>query len=156
MRGKRAKPRKIDPDLRYNDEKVAKFINYLMRRGKKSLARKILYRAFDIIKEASGQDPLKIFYQAIENVGPKVELRSARIGGANYQIPTPTSERRRFYLASRWIIEAAKSAKGKPMAEKLAHEFQEAAKGQGAAITKRDNVYKMAEANRAFAHLARR
>ncbi|OQB44177.1 MAG: 30S ribosomal protein S7 [Parcubacteria group bacterium ADurb.Bin159] len=156
MRGKRVTPRKIKPDLRYQDEKVAKFINYLMCQGKKNAARRIFYDTLDYIGKNSGEDALKIFFKAIDNVGPKVELRSRRIGGGNYQIPFPTDERRRFTLASRWIIEAARDRKGKPMREKLAEEILAASKEQGSAITKRDNVYKMAEANRAFAHLARR
>ena len=154
MRGKRAKPREIEPDPRYHDKKVAKFINYLMRDGKKTIARRILYNAFSLIEEKAKEDPLKVFFLAIENVAPKVEVRPRRIGGGNYQIPFPTSERRSFTLACRWIIEAARARKGKPMEEKLAQELLEASQNQGAAVAKKNNVYRMAEANRAFAHLA--
>ncbi len=154
MRGKRATPREIEPDMRYNDKRVAKFINYLMRKGKKSIARRVFYNALSLIEKKSKENPIKIFSLAIENVAPKVEVRSRRIGGGNYQIPVPTSERRSFALACRWIIEAARNRKGKPMEEKLAQEILDAFQNQGAAITKKNNVYRMAEANRAFAHLA--
>lgn len=156
MRGKKAKPRDIEPDLRLQDKKVAKFINYLMKNGKKNTASRIFYNTLTIIEKNSQEKPLDVFSKAIENVGPKVEVRSRRIGGGNYQIPFPTDERRRFALACRWIIEAASSRKTKPMEERLAQELLAAAKEQGVAINKRDNVYRMAEANRAFAHLAHR
>jgi small subunit ribosomal protein S7 len=155
MRHKRAPKRKIAPDLKYKSEKIAKFINYVMRRGKKTLAQKIVYRSFDLIKEKTKKDPLKVFEQAVENAGPLVEVKPRRIGGANYQIPFPVNEARRFALACRWLIEAAKSKKGKPMAEKLAEEIILAAENQGAAVKKKEDTHKMAEANRAFAHLAR-
>jgi small subunit ribosomal protein S7 len=126
-----------------------------MRKGKKTIAQKIVYQAFEIIKSRLNQNPLKIFEQAINNASPIVEVRPRRIGGANYQIPFPVPDHRRFTLASRWIIEAAKAKKGKPMAEKLAEELIAASQNQGEAIKKKEDTHRMAEANRAFAHLAR-
>jgi small subunit ribosomal protein S7 len=154
MRGKAAPKRTIDPDPKYGSVIIAKFVNYLMRRGKKTVARNVLYHALDTLKE-KGQDPLMVFDQALKNVGPVMEVRPRRVGGANYQIPFPVSPDRRNMLAMRWIITAAKSRKGKPMAAKLVDEFEEAARGEGAAVKKRMDVQKMAEANRAFAHFAR-
>lgn len=155
MRGKKKIPeRKIDPDPKYGRVIIAKFINYIMRRGKKTVAQKIVYQAFDIIKERTKKDPLEVFDLAIRNVSPEVEVRSRRIGGANYQIPVYTNEKRRLSLAFRWIIQAAKAKKGKAMAEKLAEELIEASENQGAAVKKKEEVYKMAQANRAFAHFA--
>lgn len=155
MRGKRAPKRKIEPDIKYNRQDIAKFINYTMRNGKKTLAQKILYKALDIIEEETKQDPIHIFEQAIKNVGPRLEIRGRRIGGTNYQIPFPVKEDRRFFLACKWILDAARSRKGKPMEEKLAEELLDAFNNQGAAIKKRNDVHKMAEANKAFAHFAK-
>ncbi len=155
MRGKRAPKRKIKPDPKYNRTDIAKFINYIMRRGKKTIAQKIVYGAFDIIKERTKKDGVQIFQQAVKKVGPTVEVRGRRIGGANYQIPFPVRDQRRFTLACRWMIEAAKNTKGKPMKEKLAEILIQSAKGEGPAVKKRQDVQKMAEANRAFAHFAR-
>jgi len=155
MRGKQAPKRKIKPDSKYQSLQLSKFINYIMRRGKKTTATKIIYQSFDIIKEKTKKNPLDVFQEAIENIAPLIEVRSRRIGGANYQIPFPTNENRRFVLASRWIIEAAKARKGKSMAEKIAQEFLDAMEKQGTAIRKRDDVHRMAEANKAFAHFAR-
>jgi len=155
MRGKSAPKREIDGDLKYNDKNISKFINYIMRRGKKTVAEKVVYGAFDIIKSEVKQDPRHIFNKAIKRVAPLVEVRSRRIGGANYQIPYQVRGDRRFTLASRWLIEAAQARKGKPMREKLAAEILEAAQGEGAAAKKKETVHKMAEANKAFAHFAR-
>ncbi len=155
MRGKTPKKRPIDPDPRFHNVELAKFINYVMRRGKKSVAQKIIYSAFDRIKAQSSKEPLVVFEDAMKNVSPVVEVKSRRIGGANYQIPIAVRGERRFALASRWIIGAAKSRKGKPMAEKLAEELIEASQNQGTAIKKKLDVHRMAEANRAFAHFAR-
>jgi small subunit ribosomal protein S7 len=155
MRGKKAPKRKIKADSKYNSQRVAKFINYIMRRGKKSTASHIVYTAFDIIKEKTKQDPLKIFQKAIEIASPVVEVRSRRIGGANYQIPFSTNEDRRFVLSSRWIIAAAKARKGQSMSNKLAQELLDAAENQGGAINKKEDVHRMAKANKAFAHFAR-
>jgi len=131
---------------------VAKFINVIMRDGKKSIARRIVYEAFDIIQERTKQNPLEIFRKAIMNVAPVVEVRSRRIGGANYQIPMEVREDRRIALAMRWIKQYARERRDKSMALKLAAELMAAANGEGASIRKRDEVHRMAEANRAFAH----
>lgn len=152
MRRRRAEKRHIDPDPRYGDVMVAKFINVIMRDGKKSIARRIVYEAFDIIRERTKKDPLEIFHKAITNVAPVVEVRSRRIGGANYQIPMEVREDRRIALAMRWIKQYARERRDKSMALKLAAELLAAANGEGGAIRKRDEVHRMAEANRAFAH----
>lgn len=155
MRGKPAPKRKIQGDPRYSDTDVAKFINYIMRQGKKSIAQNIVFDCFDIVKESAKQDPRHVFNKALKQVGPLVEIRGKRVGGANYQIPYQVRGERRFNLACRWIIAAAKARKGKPMAEKLAAEILDASKGEGAAFKKRMDVHRMAEANKAFAHFAR-
>jgi len=155
MRKKRKYKKEYQPDIKYNNIAVGRFINYLMKDGKKSLAEKILYDAFDLIKEKTNQNPFEVFQKAIENASPLQELISRRIGGANYQVPREVRPERKFFLACHWIIEAARSIKGKPMAEKLAEEIILASKNEGAAIKKKQTVHKMAEANRAFAHFAR-
>ncbi|MEK7508949.1 MAG: 30S ribosomal protein S7 [Patescibacteria group bacterium] len=155
MRGKKASKRKILPDMMYNDLVVAKLINCIMERGKKNVARKIVYTAFDIMKEKSKKNPVEIFEEAMKNVGPTVETRSRRVGGANYQVPMPVAPERKNALAFRWIIGAARSRKGKPMAEKLAEELLGASQNQGDAVKKKMDVLRMAEANRAFAHFAK-
>jgi small subunit ribosomal protein S7 len=152
---KKFKQREIPPDPVYNNVMVSKFINQVMRKGKKTKAQKIVYGAFEIIKNQTKKDPLEIFEKALENVGPVVEVRPQRIGGATYQIPREVKGKRRQSLAMRWIIEAARNKKGKPMEEKLAQELILAAKNEGDAVRKRINVHRMAEANRAFAYLAR-
>ncbi len=155
MRGKQAPKRYIAPDFKFHSVPVAKFINYIMERGKKSLAQSIVYDAFDIISAKTKGDALEVFDRAIKNVGPSLEVRGKRVGGANYQIPYPVRTERRFALASRWIKEAAVKKKGKPMSEKLAMELMDAATEQGEAFKKKMEVHRMAEANRAFAHFAR-
>jgi len=156
MRGHRyIKKHKIDPDPKYGNTKIAKFINYVMREGKKTVAQRIVYGALDIIKEKTGKNPLEVFELAIKNVSPLVEVKGRRIGGASYQVPFPVSPSRQFTLASRWIIASARAKKGKPMEEKLADEIIMASENKGEAIKKKENVHKMAEANRAFAHFAR-
>jgi len=145
----------IAPDSKFSSVPVAKFINYIMERGKKSLAQSIVYGAFDIISQKTKGDALEVFDKAIRNVGPALEVRGKRVGGANYQIPYPVRAERKFALASRWIKEAAMKKKGKPMSEKLAAELMDAANEQGEAFKKKMDVHKMAEANRAFAHFAR-
>ncbi len=155
MRGKPAPKRKIEGDIKYNDVDIAKFINYIMRKGKKSVAQKVVYDAFDIIKEKTKQDPRHIFNKALKKVSPLLEVRGRRIGGANYQIPYQVRGERRFTLGCRWIIEAAQGRKGKPMRIKLADEILAAAEGEGSSVKKRETIHKMAEANRAFAHFAR-
>jgi len=142
----------ISPDLVYNDVRVAKFINQIMRKGKKNLARKIVYGALEIIKEKTKKEPLEVFRRAIENASPLVEVKPKRIGGATYQVPREIKGERQTTLAMRWIIQAAKSQKGKPMKEKLAEELMAAASNSGVAVKKKENVHRMAEANRAFAH----
>ncbi len=154
MRSKKKIIRNINPDPKYKRKDIAKFINYIMKRGKKSKAQKILYKAFDIIKKKTDKDPLEIFDKAIDNISPRVEVRSRRIGGANYQIPYKTDAQRRFILASRWILNAARSKKGQPMANKLAIELIQASKGEGSAFQKKESVHRMAKANKAFAHFA--
>ena len=138
-------------DLQYGSPKVFKFTNYLMYSGKKNTARKVLYDAMKIIKE-SGADPLETLETAVRNAGPTVEVRSRRVGGANYQVPREVRPERRQALGMKWVIEAARGKKGKPMAAKLADEIILAAKNEGEAIKKRENVHRMAEANKAFAH----
>ncbi len=155
MRGKQAPKRKIQGDIKYNDINIAKLINYIMREGKRSVAEKIVYDSFDIIKAETKQDPRHVFNKAMKRVMPLLEIRGRRIGGANYQIPYQVRGDRRFTLGVRWIIAAAKARKGKPMHEKLAREILDAAQGEGAAVKKKDDVHKMAEANKAFAHFAR-
>jgi len=155
MRGKPAPKRKIEGDAKYSDTDVAKFINYIMESGKKSTAQGVVYDAFEIIKEKTKQDPRHVFNKALKKVCPLLEVRGRRIGGANYQIPFQVRGERRFNLGCRWIIEAARDRKGKPMREKLADEILAAANGEGAAMRKREMMHKMAESNKAFAHFAR-
>jgi small subunit ribosomal protein S7 len=150
----KAKP-KIKPDFVYDSEKITKFINYCMERGKKNTARKLVYDSFEIIKtKTKNPQPLEIFELALKNTGPTMEVRSRRVGGANYQIPREVRPERRQFLSMKWIIEAARSKKGKPMSEKLAEEIIAASNNEGEAIRKRENMHKMAEANKAFAHFA--
>jgi len=155
LRKKRKYKKNHQPDTKYNNVAVDRFINYLMKKGKKSLAEKLLYRAFDNIQKEIKQEPLMIFEKAVENASPLLEVFSKRVGGANYQIPREVRPERKFLLACRWIIEAARSRKGKPMEQKLAEEIIAASKNEGTAIKKKQNVHRMAEANRAFAHFAR-
>ncbi len=146
---------KAKPDIKYSSDEVGRFINYIMLHGKKSVAEKIVYSAFDEIKEkAKAEDPVAIFDEAMKNVGPTIEVRSRRVGGANYQVPVEVRPERREALAMRWIIGAAKSKKGSPIHTRLASELLLASKNEGEAVRKRENVHKMAEANRAFAHFA--
>lgn len=154
MRGKRATKRKGSPDPKYNNLVIAKFTNLVMKKGKKTIAQNIIYKAIDIIHEKTKQDGVEVFELALKNVAPVLEVKSKRIGGANYQIPIEVKGDRKMALAMRWIIGAARSRKGKPMHEKLAQELMDASQKQGEAIKKRDDVHRMAEANRAFAHFA--
>ncbi len=155
MRGKPVTPRVVPGDIKYNDETIAKFINYLMIDGKKSIANKIVYAAFNIIKDQSKQDPRHVFNKAIKKVSPLVEVRSRRVGGANYQVPVQVRGERRYYLGCHWIIDSAHARRGRSMEEKLAAEIIDASNGEGAAIKKRETVHRMAEANKAFAHFSR-
>ena len=146
------KPPFLYPDLRYGSKLVSKLINYVMRDGKKSLARKIVYGAFDLIEERTGQDPLEVFYKAVSNVMPKLETRSRRVGGAAYQVPYDVPEDRQKTLALRWIVNAARERGERTMIERLAAELLDAAQGQGRAYEKKLESHRMAEANRPFAH----
>lgn len=155
MRGRPASKRKLPPDPKYASTLVTKFINYVMREGKKSVAQKVVYQAFEIMEEKLKKSPLEVFDEAIKNVMPILEVRGRRIGGANYQIPFPVRGDRRYALAFRWILKAVRTKKGRPTAQKLADELIGASNKEGDAIKKRNDVHKMAEANRAFAHFAR-
>jgi len=152
VRRRRAERREIPPDPVYGDVLVAKLINKVMWDGKKSIAQKIVYGAFEIIRQKMKKDPLEVFKQAVENVKPVLEVRPRRVGGATYQVPIEVQEPRRTSLALKWIVEAARAKKGKPMKEKLAEEIMAAYNNTGAAIKKKEDTHKMAEANRAFAH----
>ena len=152
MRRRRPEKRQVLPDPVYSNILVTKFVNYVMECGKKGVAEKIFYGAMEMIKQKTKTDGLVIFEKAIENASPSVEVKSRRIGGATYQVPIEVPKKRRFYLASQWIINAANSRSGKPMAEKLATELISAANGDGGAIKKKDDTHRMAEANKAFAH----
>ena len=145
----------VGPDLKFQSKRVEKFINSVMWDGKKSTARKVVYDAFDIIKEkAKVENPLEVFDTAIRNVGPQMEIRSRRVGGANYQVPREVRPERKEALAYRWILAAARGGKGKPMAQKLASELMAAANNEGPAIKKKEDTHRMAESNKAFAHFA--
>lgn len=153
MRRKIKDKRIINPDLTYDSVKVGKLTNYVMERGKKSTAVKIISDMLEIIKkEAKTENPVEILELALKNTAPQVEVRSRRVGGANYQVPVEVRPARRQALSMKWIIEAARSKKGKPMAQKLATEIISASKNEGEAVKKRENTHKMAEANKAFAH----
>jgi len=153
-RRKKREKRIILPDPVYQNVQVAKFINQIMKEGKKTIARKIVYQALEIIKNKTQADALEVFKKALENAGPLVEVKPKRVGGATYQVPREVAGERRIALAMRWIINAAKSKKGKPMGEKLAEELILASKNEGAAVKKKEDTHRMAEANRAFAHFA--
>ncbi len=154
MRRARSPKRKVVADPKFNNLMIGKFVNYLMERGKKTIALSIVYDAFEEVKAATKQEPLDVFDLALKNVGPALEIKSKRIGGANYQIPVEVRGDRKNTMAMRWIIEAARSKSGKPMAKRLAEEILDASKGQGSAIKKKEDTLRMAEANKAFAHYA--
>lgn len=144
--------RYVLPDPKYNSKLVAKFVNNVMRRGKKSLAEQILYGALDLIAQRSKQDPLDVFHKALDNVRPIVEVKSRRVGGATYQVPVEVRYERRDALAMRWIINYSRGRSEKTMVQKLAGELQDAAQSRGGSVKKREDTHKMAEANKAFAH----
>jgi small subunit ribosomal protein S7 len=153
MRRRRAEKREAAPDLKYNSKVIAKFINMVMLKGKKSVAENIVYGALDILKEKTKEeDVLKAFHRAIDNVRPRLEVKPRRVGGATYQVPVEVNQTRGVSLALRWIRDFARSRKGKPMEEKLADELLAAYKAEGSAVKKRDDTHKMAEANKAFSH----
>lgn len=154
MRRKRKIKREIIPDPKYANVTVAKFVNYVMRKGKKEKAQKIVYGAFDLIQEKYKEDPLNVFNAALQNAGPTLEVKSRRIGGATYQVPREVRGDRKMALTCRWILGAARSRKGAPMHKKLAEELVAASKNEGAAIKKKLDTHRMAEANKAFAHFA--
>jgi len=145
--------RDIAPDPVYNSTLVTKFVNTVMNAGKRSMAEQILYRSFDMIKERTGDDPLKVFKKALDNVKPSLEVKSRRVGGSNYQVPIEVSTSRRLSLSIRWLVGYARArGDGKTMEEKLANELMDAANLRGGAVKKREDTHRMAEANKAFAH----
>jgi small subunit ribosomal protein S7 len=151
---RRAKPekREVIPDVRFHNLYVQEFIHRMMRRGKKSTAARCIYGALDLIQERTGKNPLDVLDAAMKNVGPSMEVRPRRVGGATYQVPMEVPTSRRSTLAMRWLIDAARTRTGKSFAEKLAAEFADASNNLGAAVRKREETHKMAEANRAFSH----
>jgi small subunit ribosomal protein S7 len=152
MRRKRAEKRIRIPDQKYSDILVGRFINNLMKDGEKSVSQKILYKAFGIIEEKTKSDPLEVFSKAITNVQPSIEVRSRRVGGSNYQIPTEVRPDRRIALAIKWILTYTRARNEKTMALRLANELMAAAVGEGSSVKKKDDVHRMADANKAFAH----
>ena len=152
MRRKQAEKRLRRPDRKYNDILVGRFINCVMKRGLKQTAEIIVYGAFDIIHEKLNSEPLDVFKKAMQNCQPVIEVRSRRVGGANYQVPTEVRPERRTALAIKWILTYSREKKGKSMAEKLANEIMAAANNEGSAVKKKEDVHRMAEANKAFAH----
>jgi small subunit ribosomal protein S7 len=154
-RRRRAERRIIPPDPKYNNLDLARFINRVMQRGKKTTAQRITYSAFAIIREQSSLDPLEVFQQAMRNSTPAVEVKPKRIGGATYQVPTELRRGRSEALAIRWLIRGAKARKGMPMRSGLAQELMEAARGEGSAVRRKEELHRMAEANRAFVHYRR-
>jgi small subunit ribosomal protein S7 len=151
-RRRAAERREVLPDPKYGDPVLAKFMNCLMRQGKKSVAEGIVYAAFDRIQQRSGKDPQELFHAALEMIRPTLEVRSRRVGGATYQVPVEVRPERRQALATRWLINAARARSEKTMMERLANELMDAANGRGAAVKKREDTTRMAEANRAFSH----
>ena len=148
----RAEKREINPDPKFGDLILSKFMNNLMTAGKKSVAERIVYGAFDAITKKGGKDPLEVFSTALQNVRPMVEVKSRRVGGANYQVPVEVRSVRRTALAMRWLRDAARKRSEKSMVARLANELSEAAEGRGGAMKKREEVHRMAEANKAFSH----
>ncbi len=148
----RPEKREIEPDLRYDNVHVSMFVNRLMYDGKKSVAQGLIYDSFDMIEERVGRPGVEVFEQALQNVAPQVEVRPRRVGGATYQVPVPVDSYRQLSLAMRWLLTAARNRGGQTMADKLANEFVDASNNQGAAVKKRDDTHRMAEANRAFSH----
>ena len=153
MRKRQAEKRDVLPDAIYNSKVVTKLINTIMLDGKKGTAEKILYGAFDRIKEQTGSDPMEVFNKALENIKPALEVKSRRVGGSNVQVPIEVSDERAQTLALRWLVNYARNGRGKTMEEKLANEIMDAANGVGGAVKKREDTHRMAEANKAFAHM---
>lgn len=151
-RRRRATKREISPDPKYNSVYLAGFINRVMTRGKKSTAQHIVYDALDLVEKESARDPMEVFDQAIRNATPQIEVKPRRVGGATYQVPVEVRNERQLSLAMRWLLRASRARVGRPMFERLAQELQEASRGQGAAVRRREEIHRMAEANRAFVH----
>ena len=151
-RRRRAIRRVIPPDPRYNSVALSRFIDKIMQRGKKTVAQRVVYQAFDIVGQESKRDPLEVFEQALKNATPVLEVKPRRVGGATYQGPLEVRPERRQTLAMRWLVSAARARTGRPMREKLAQELIDASRGQGVAIKRREDLHRMAEANRAFVH----
>ena len=151
-RRREADKRQILPDPKYNDLLVARFINNLLKQGKKSIAEGIFYGALDVVGEKTNEDPVKVFKKAIENTSPRLEVKSRRVGGATYQVPVEIPPSRRMALAMRWVRNFARTRAGNSMIDRLANELMDASEGRGAAVKKREDTHRMAEANRAFAH----
>ena len=152
MRKRRATKRDVLPDALYNSKVVTKLINQIMNDGKKGTAQKIVYNAFDMIKEKTKEEPMDVFKKAMENISPALEVKSRRVGGANYQVPIEVKAERAQTLAFRWLVQYARLRNGHSMAENLANEIIDASNGTGASVKKREDTHKMAEANKAFAH----
>ena len=152
MRKRRAEKRDVLADPIYNSKVVTKLINQIMSNGKKGIAQKIVYKSFDIIKEKTGEEPMVVFEKAMNNIKPALEVKSRRVGGANYQVPVEVKPERAQTLAFRWLVQYARSRNGHTMAENLANEIIDASNGTGASVKKREDTHKMAEANKAFAH----
>ena len=152
MRRNRPKRREILPDRKYGNLVIAKFINNIMHRGKRSVAEGVVYDAFDMIADKTGQDPVAVFNKAMNNVRPTLKVKSRRVGGSTYQVPVEVKQSERDALAMRWIISYSRGRKGRSMAQRLAQEFIEASQGEGHSVKKREDTHKMAEANKAFAH----
>ena len=148
----RPEKRVVEPDLRYNNLHVAMFVNRLMRGGKKSTAQSVLYKSFELIEQRAKKPAVEVFEDALKNVTPRVEVKPRRVGGATYQVPIPVDHNRQMSLAMRWLLVASRSRNGRSMSEKLANEFMDAAANTGAAVKKRSDTHRMAEANRAFSH----
>ena len=155
MRRRRPERRSINPEPKFNDLEISKFINYLLKKGKKGTAEKIFYTSLDIVQEKTKKDPVDIFKKALNNAAPHVEVKSRRIGGATYQVPIEVPSSRQFYLSSHWIIESAKNKSGSNMSNRLASEIIAASNNEGNAIKKKEDTHRMAEANKAFAHFGR-
>lgn len=153
-RRRRAEKQSLTPDPKFNSELVARVINYVMLDGKKSVAERVVYQAMNVLGEKTGQDPMEVLVRAIDNIKPRVEVRSRRVGGANYQVPVEVNRERQLALALRWLIQICNARKGMPMQHALAAELLEAFKNQGNAVKKRDDTHRMAQANKAFAHYA--
>ena len=152
MRRRKAEQRTVPPDPQYDNVELARFINRIMLRGKKTVAQRIVYSAMEIVEQQAHRPPLEVFHEALRNATPLLQVKARRVGGATYQIPIEVPARRGSALAMRWIINSARNRKGRPMHQKLAQEFLDASRGDGAAVKRREDLHRMAEANRAFVH----